>query len=222
MSSSNLSLGNLSLKDLKNLQSNIPELAGFPSRVLVETYDEFIKELYETIDRIIFYKEENPELYKEDTEDRITIDIKNNLCLLGYNASHEMKIGGHADLVVKRNEFLWIGEAKIHSSYNYLWEGFLQLTTRYSTGDCNQKDGGLLIYIRNENAKNIMDTWKNHLSSKKLPNYSFNPCLKRKLAFFSNHTHERTGELFRVRHMGITLYFNPKDKSAIKRQIKNK
>lgn len=222
MTDSNFSIPNLSLKELRKLESYIPELGRFPSRLLAETYDEFINELYKDIDTLIFYKEENPELYGKDTEDRITIDIKIFLCGLGYNASHETKIGGHADLVVKKKEFLWIGEAKIHSSYSYLWEGFLQLTTRYSTGDCNQKDGGLLIYIRNENAKTIMDKWQTHLCSKKLPDYSFNPCSKRRLAFFSNHKHERTGESFRVRHMGITLYFNPKDKSAMKGEIKNK
>ncbi len=214
------SIDKLSLRDLEKLQEYVPALAGFPSRLLADTYDEFIDELYKDIDNIVFSKEENPELYEQDTEDRITIDIKNTLRILGYDASHEAKVGGHADLLVRKNKFLWIGEAKIHRSYDYLWQGFQQLTTRYSTGDCNQKDGGLLIYIRNENAKNVMDSWQLHLSSKELPDYSSNPCLKRKLAFFSSHKHQRTGEPFRVKHIGMTLYFNPKDKSAIKHRRK--
>ncbi len=214
------SIDKLSLRDLEKLQEYMPALAGFASRLLADTYDEFINQLYKDIDNIVFSKEENPELYEQDTEDRITIDIKNTLRILGYDASHEAKVGGHADLLVRKNKFLWIGEAKIHHSYDYLWEGFQQLTTRYSTGDCNQKDGGLLIYIRNENAKNVMDSWQLHLSSKELPDYSSNPCLKRKLAFFSSHKHPRTGEQFRVKHIGMTLYFNPKDKSAIKHRRK--
>lgn len=218
MSHSDDSIENLSLKKLEKLQTYIPELAGFPSRVLADTYEEFIDVLYKDIDKIVLLKEENPELYQNDTEDRITVDIKNHLCLLGYNASHEEKIGGHADLVVRKKDFLWIGEAKIHRNYDYLWEGFLQLTTRYSTGDYNQKDGGLLIYIRNENAIKIINNWKNHLATKNLKDYSSKPCLNRNLAFFSNHQHEKTGQLFKVKHIGIMLYFNPKDKSAIRRK----
>lgn len=220
MSDSDFPITNLSLKDLKNFEKFIPGLAGFPSRLLVETYDEFIAELYETIDKIISLKEENPELYDQDKEDRITIEIKNSLCLLGYNASHEQKVGGHTDLLIRKNEYLWIGEAKIHSSYDYLWEGFQQLATRYSVGSNNQKDGGLLIYIRVKDAKQVMEKWKDHLSSKQLSNYSLDSCLKRDLAFFSKHKHDRSGELFRVRHIGITLYFNPQDKSAMIRSGK--
>jgi len=114
-------------------------------------YD-FIRVLYEDIDKVIAQIQENPELRQNDTEDRLTIDIVNQLHILGYNASHDTKIGGHVDITVRKNGFLWLGEAKIYRDNTYLWEGFTQLTTRYSIGDSNQEHGGLLIYIRDEDA----------------------------------------------------------------------
>ena len=209
-----MSIENLSLLQLKQFEQDIPALAGFPSRVLATDYDGFINILYFDIDKIIFQIEENPELRQDDKEDRLTIDIKNQLCCMGYNASHDTKIGGHADLVVKKGNFTWIGEAKIHSSYNYLWEGFLQLTTRYSTGNCNQRDGGIFIYIRNKDASSIIEKWKTHLLSKELPNYTYKASKNGELSFFSTHKHQGSGKDFKIRHMPVMLYFQPQDKSG--------
>lgn len=205
-----------SLRKLQELEGLIPEFAGFPSRVLAETYDEFIQVLYKDIDKIIYQLQENPELLQNDTEDRLTLSIVNNLRCMGYNASHEPKIGGHVDISVKKGTFTWIGEAKIHHDYDYLWQGFQQLVTRYSTGDDNQNDGGLLMYIKTQNAKQVVQKWQEHLTNKNLPNYSIQPCAIRNLCFFSIHTHQRSGCNFKVRHMPVILYFNPQDKSGLK------
>jgi HEAT repeat protein len=180
--------------------------------------DNFISTLYEDIDKVIYQIQENPELRQNDKEDRLTIDIVNLLCSLGYDAAHESKIGGHADIVVKGSDFVWLGEAKIYRDNNYLWEGFQQLTTRYSIGDCNQTNGGLLIYIREEDASSILKKWQNYLLEKSLPNYSFRPCKMRSLAFISTHRHERSGQAFHVRHIPVMLHFAPKDKSGRRRK----
>jgi hypothetical protein len=212
-------LGNLSLNTLQKYEKFMPELGGFISRLLVRNYDEFIEVLYKSIDNIIFRMQESPKLYQSDKqEDRLTVEIKNQLICMGYDASHDTKVGGHVDLVVRKAEYLWIGEAKIHRDYEYLWQGFQQLNTRYSTGDCNQKDGGLLIYIFANNSKGIMQKWQEHLLCKNLPNYRFELCKTRPLTFFSFHTHEKSGEAFRIRHMPIMLYFKPEDKSGIARK----
>jgi hypothetical protein len=213
-----MSIETLNLRQLQELENHIPELAGFPSRILAETYDDFIKELYRDIDRIIYRIQENPELRQNDKEDRLTIDIENQLCCLGYNASHDSKVGGHADLVVRKGDFTWIGEAKIHSDYEYLWQGFQQLNTRYSTGDSNQKDGGVLIYIRVQDANLVIQRWKEYLLSKNLPDYSCRPCEMKDTCFYSIHKHEKSGRAFQVRHMPVMLYFNPKDKSGLSRK----
>ncbi|WP_290599456.1 hypothetical protein [Anabaena sp. AL93] len=215
-----MSIQKLSLLELQQFEDNIPELRGFISRILAETYDDFIKAIYKDIDRIIYLMQENPELYTDNKEDRLTVEIKNQLCCMGYAASHDSKIGGHADLVIRKKEYIWIGEAKIHSSYDYLWEGFQQLNTRYSTGDSNQKDGGLLIYVFVQNTESVMTKWQTHLADQKLIGYTYICCPNRELCFFSTHQHDRTGKLFRVRHMPVILHFNPKDKSAEQRKTK--
>jgi hypothetical protein len=212
-------LNNFTLSQLRELEGDVPGLGSFPSRLLADNYDDFIEVLYKDIDEIILLKEENPEFYQSDkSEDRLTVEIKNSLVHMGYDASHDEKVGGHADLVVRKKPYLWIGEAKIHSDYEYLWQGFQQLTTRYSTGDCNQKDGGLLIYIFGKNAKSVMKKWQIHLADKNLEECSCVPCPKRSLAFFSSHVHDCSGEMFRVRHMPIALYFSPQDKSGLNRK----
>jgi hypothetical protein len=209
---SNSKLHNLTLSELKDLECLIPQLGGFASRILVETYKEFIDVLYTDIDNIIYRIQDNAELRQNDSEDRLTIDIVNQLNCLGYDASHETKIGGHVDILVKKNQFKWIGEAKIHGAYDYLWKGFLQLSTRYSVADSNQKDGGIIIYIRQKDANLIINKWKSHLVSKNLPDYSCDTCKNREMSFFSIHKHESSGLPFRIRHLPVILYFNPQDK----------
>src|SRR5919202_1067547 len=176
--------------------------------------DNFIRKFYQDLDKGIYQIQENPELRQSDKEDRLTIDIVNQLCCLGYEASHDPKIGGHVDIIVRKSDFLWLGEAKIYSDNNYLWQGFQQLTTRYSIGDSNQRNGGLLIYIREEDASSIMKKWQNYLLEKRLHNYSFRPCQMRSLAFISTHRHERSGQDFHIRHIPVMLHFAPKDKSG--------
>jgi len=180
--------------------------------------DDLIRNLYKDIDQVISQIQKNPELREKDTEDRLTIEIVNLLRSLGHEASHETKMGGHADIAVIKNDFLWLGEAKIYKDNYYLWEGFLQLVTRYSIGDYNQENGGLLIYIRDKDASSIMQKWQNYLIKKSLPDFSLRPCKMRSLAFISTHKHERSGQPFHVRHIPVMLHFDPKDKSGRSRK----
>jgi HEAT repeat protein len=181
--------------------------------------DALIRNLYKDIDKVIFQIQENPELRQEDNEDRLTIEIVNLLRNLGHEASHETKIGGNVDIVIRKNDFLWLGESKIYrGNNNYLWEGFLQLVTRYSTGDSNQENGGLLIYIFKKDASSIMQNWQNYLIKQSLPDFSLRPCKMKNLAFISTHKHERSGQAFHVRHIPVMLHFDPKDKSGRSRK----
>jgi hypothetical protein len=200
------------LRSLKDLGELVPELGDFIRRIYPENYDQFIENLYIDIDNIIKKIQENPKVRQDDDEDRLTVDITDNLTHIGYKASHDEMIGGHADLVVRKKDYIWIGEAKKHSDYDWLWKGFNQLTTRYTTGDTNQNNGGLLIYVFGKNANRVMSKWQEFLTTQSLPDYSWEPCKNRELAFFSKHTHDKSGLSFRVRHMPILLYFSPQDR----------
>jgi hypothetical protein len=217
MTNTALSLNLLSLDQVAALN---PNLAAFLERQFADTYEKFVNILYKDLDTSIAALEENPELRQEDGEDHLTVEIKNQLVAMGYNATHDEKHGGHTDLLVKKNRFRWIGEAKKHKDYDYLWEGFQQLDTRYSSGDDKQAQGGVIIYILNENAKAVMDNWKEHLKSKNLPDYKSEACQIRTLAFESSHRHPKSGLSFKVRHMPVLLHFKPTDKSGRARKKK--
>lgn len=209
-----MSLDSWTLSDLKKMQDQIPGLGNFPSRLTVTSYEEFVDVLYKDLECIVNRMEENPELLKDDNEDRLTIDVKNQLCAMGYDADHDTKIGGHVDLIVKKSatNWKWLGEAKIYSSYAYLFEGFLQLTTRYSTGGYNNTQGGMLIYIRTANVQNVMTSWKSHLEQKDdVENLIISECPINPLSFYSTHSHQRTHLPFKVKHIPFSLHFNPQD-----------
>jgi hypothetical protein len=162
--------------------------------------------------------QENPELREDDGEDRLSIELISILRAMNYDAEHEPKIGGHCDITVRgQQNFLWIGEAKIHKDYDYLYKGFQQLTTRYSTGDVGQNCGGLIVYIRNKDAKSVVANWRTHLENQKLDEYIHHDCAKRpELNFYSAHKHDRSGLPFHVRHIAVLLRFDPRDRRTPK------
>lgn len=187
----------------------------------VDSYDKFIFIIYEELDYIIADLTDNPELSFGDSEDRTTIDIVRSLKSalrkrIFFNVSHDTKIGGHADIIITYNKYRWIAEAKIYKgSYAWIYKGLLQLITRYSKGDDNNKEGALIIYIKKENTKNIMTAWREKLQNKTICNkpYEFYECNKSKQAFYSIQEHPRSGECFKVRHIPVSLNFNPLDVS---------
>lgn len=210
-------LDGLTLGQLKLFaeQFGLSGVAGSIRRATASTYEQFTETLYSDLNDVVLSFQENPELRRNDGEDRLTIEIVNVLRGMGYNAGHETKIGGHTDLSVRgKNNYLWIGEAKIHSSYDYLFQGFQQLCTRYATGDVNQDSGGLIIYItKNKNSSKVITTWKERLSGYGLDGLEINSCPKRPgFEFDSTHILERTGTPFKVKHIGVSLFFDPQDK----------
>lgn len=208
------SLENYTLAELKGLSSEIPSIKGLVELPLVKTYEEFIDVLYSDIDYSVQLLQENRHLIQNDSEDRITVQIITNLKMKGYNAEHDVQIGGHVDLTVRHKSYSWLGEAKIHSSYEYLFEGFQQLTTRYSVGTLDANHGGILIYIKGANAKQVMKRWKEKLKNEKISGMTFDTCAKNNLAFLSKHPHNVSGNDYHIRHIPACLYFAPQDKSA--------
>jgi hypothetical protein len=153
-------------------------------------------------------------LRQHKSEDLLTTDVVTGLVLMGFQASHDTDIGGHCDVVVGgRDNFLWLGEAKTHKDYDWLYKGFQQLCTRYSTGLPGQDIGGMLIYCYNQNALEVMRKWRERLSSERT-DLQVDDCEGNPLNFRSTHPHDVSGLPYRVRHVPILLYFKPEDKAA--------
>lgn len=200
---------NLSIHDIRNgFRQFLPEVAQILDLTLASSYSEFVACVNRGLDDVIELIQENPNLRRSDSEDRITIDIVVALRSKGFDAGHDTMTGGHTDIFVRKNNFKWIAEAKIYKNgYSYLMQGFKQLTTRYANGTPNNSHGCILIYIKNCNAAQIVERWKSHLFNEQLPGFSSSVATP--LDFSSQHTHPGSGLPYEVRHIGVVLHFNP-------------
>ncbi|WGD29403.1 hypothetical protein AncyloWKF20_16740 [Ancylobacter sp. WKF20] len=152
-----------------------------------------------------------PQLYQGMTEDQLTNSMMNFLSGLGLNPTHDTQIGGHCDIVIQlRGGFLWIGESKIHGSYDWLLKGFNQIDTRYSTGMPGQDSGDLIIFIFQQRIDHVIEKWVEKLQSERT-DVTINHCQTDPNRRISTHLHQRTGLPFRVRHIPVSLYFSPRD-----------
>ncbi|WFE72653.1 hypothetical protein P8S55_06075 [Halomonas sp. M1] len=178
---------------------------------------EYVKDICQSSNNIVYSS--------EAAEDSITHSIVN--CLRPFNANISMKQsgGGNADIVITNaiNRLKWVGEAKIlNDSYsnNHIFEGFLQLSTRYSNASDSEQHGGLLIYNFKERLDRCVNRWNEYVF-KYAPEYDFDDFEKIELdslntfkGFFTAHTHHSTGEKYTVAHIPINFYTNQLDKSA--------
>lgn len=175
------------------------------------TYQDFVSQLYADLDESIYALQATPELRQQDSEDRISQDILIGLSQKGYQATHDTKTGGHVDLSIRLGDHSWIGEAKKDGNFQ---EGFLQLATRYvqASGNFAHDQGGLLFYmVQTADALGKLNGWRTKLTA---DGHTCIDCTKNKLAFFSTHKLEGPGTDFTVRTMAVSLYHQPKDKSA--------
>jgi hypothetical protein len=203
----------LSLADLFARAKGRPAAEIILELLLTPTYTEFSRLVNKAIDLSLVTMAENPELRKDRSEDELTIELVNLLRQLTFDASHEAKVGGHCDISVRGpNSYLWLGEAKKHNKGNpWLLQGFQQLNTRYSTGLGQHNEGALIVYLYRANALKQMEAWKEHLQSN-IAQLVATACPESALAFISTHPHDRTGLPYIVRHVPLSLYFQPKDK----------
>jgi hypothetical protein len=216
-----VSVATLNLAEIEYLEANDDDFRGFLRRFLVKTYVDFVDGLYDDICHVLTQLETNIHLYPEDEyEDATTQRIVDMLSVMGYTASHNKASGGSVDITVEltRRRWKWISEAKKFNSVADLREGYLQLATRYRPGlaGAQKAFGALFGYLRRPNAAQAVTAWKDELVT--IPEASgstLEPCTRRgPLAFYSEHQHAALGVPFRVWHVCVPLYFDPKDKSG--------
>lgn len=179
----------------------------------------------ELINRAIDYSSSQMSLDKNIIatmdEDQLTTLLLSPLKTMSFDAKHEANVGGHCDISIDGGrEMLWLGEAKIFNQYDLVLKGFQQLVERYSTGLKDQDQGALVIYMRNSNAKGMIDSWKDYLlqydATAKVSHDPVKP-----LEFVSVSIHVGSGLPVTVRHMPIVLYHKPSDpKPRPKRVLK--
>lgn len=209
----------MTLKQFAELQGLSTILDDMLRRISIADSNSFVESVETDLECIFRELESGAKVREKDGEDRLTAEVIQGMRLLGYDATHDENYNGHSDIVVKwkQNVFTWLGEAKVHNGYDYLWDGFLQLSTRYSSGSSSCDCGGMIVYIRNFDAASVMKSWNNELNGRTFDDGtgvksrldSSNP-----LRLRSSHQHKRSGMAYRVRHFGIVLSVGPEDKSA--------
>lgn len=201
-----------SLAKLATLAESNADTALFIQRTLAETYEEFIDILYRDLNAVVCKLQERKQMYHDQHEDPITMHLVDLLEARGYVATHDTKIGGHVDVVIRGNNplFLWLGEAKRDRGSAWLSEGFQQLCLRYSDGGHNHRHGGMLIYCQKKFAARTLEKWRSHLSTMdQFEGLKLMNCDPSGLAFVSEHIHDTSGLPYIVRHLVVALYHNP-------------
>lgn len=191
-------------------------------------YNDFIGRLYDHLDRIIITLQENPQTYgKLDfTEDDLTQIIVDMMRVKGFDATSDTNTGGHVDLKIAYHgaaqQFHWLGEAKTdNGGVSNVFGGTEQILTRYATGEHGIQDhAGLIVYIRRERAEEFIAQLKDDVPRRVPVNTGLNgveDCpLRPRMAFKTDYAIPRLGSTssYKVRYMGVSLYFVPEDKSG--------
>ncbi|WP_202758394.1 hypothetical protein [Delftia acidovorans] len=206
-----MTIGAMSLAEMRKIRFVRPDLADIADRLMVASYDEFVEVLYRDLDSCVRMIEEDPKVRQDDSEDRLSTEIISMLRSMNYQAAHDELIGGHSDIVVRGERgYLWVGEAKIHTSYEKVMDGFDQLNSRYLRGTPNADQGALVIYIKNKNTANVIKNWDERMTRLGLTEYSKESCPTRlELGFYNRHIHGISGRKVRIRHIGINLCWEP-------------
>jgi hypothetical protein len=209
-------VNNITIRDLKLAARTTPSRISLELMLINLTpparlYARFVELIEDALDWVAQELARNPELKQGQTEDQITQEVILALRAVDFDAKHGTRIGGHCDITIEgRDEFLWLGEAKIHkNTYKWLFAGFQQLSTRYSTGGADQDAGGILIYCFGPRVDRIMMSWRRYMKGR-IGGVTIVRCERNPLALRSSHVHERTGRPFNIRHVPISLYFQPK------------
>ncbi|ELN3085546.1 hypothetical protein QRB17_000092 [Escherichia coli] len=154
-------------------QLNLPPEVLASLANMIQPFDEskFIERLYNDIDFIITDLERASNKYYCDDEDKITNVIALALRMKGYDATEQTNSNGTVDLTIRDNtkKFTWLAEAKRGYSLNSVFEGLLQLVTRYLRRETH---AGLLIYHQKKGAMAFLRDWHTYLSSGSYRKYS--------------------------------------------------
>jgi hypothetical protein len=197
--------------------ASVPGGARFIERISASSFEQFISLLHEDINDIVREMEANPDHHQNSDEDGLTYFVEALLKQRSYRASKGARSGGSIDLTVtgRLEGFSWIAEAKIFTSIAAVREGFLQLHTRYRCADIEKAKVGMLVYIKREHPRRLMDEWRGELKKMDLIDLSFLPCPTRpQTAFLTIHSPTHSDIATETRHVSVSLYHKPLDKSG--------
>ncbi|MBJ8767874.1 hypothetical protein I5393_05680 [Citrobacter freundii] len=155
------------------MNKNTSIAASLARRDYFLTESDFHTQLFEDIESIIKSMESSRDKYFCDDEDKLSHTIVSSLGFLGYGATEQTKKNGSVDILVTTNtennkKFEWVAEAKIGYGYQNIFEGLLQLLTRYVSRD---NSGGLFVYYQKAKSNTLFNNWLKYLYNKEWIDY---------------------------------------------------
>lgn len=183
--------------------------AHFMWKYKAPPYEEWVVHVEEAIYLQILNMAGFKNYLKDHKEDGLTVQVIQGLRMLSLDA-HMAMVNGNCDVTIRYMDYLWLGEAKIARSVSVVWEGFLQLTTRYATGMPGQTSGGMLIYCTEGSSEDFMRSWRDTLSVE-LNSATFQEHGSIRSSFWTQHASQVTGSPLKLIHMPFPLFHQPLD-----------
>tara|TARA_B100000678_G_scaffold287402_1_gene293921 strand:+ start:868 stop:1611 length:744 start_codon:yes stop_codon:yes gene_type:complete len=227
------------MTDLSAFKAGLPRHAQLMIQCShAESYEEFVSAVHEVVDNAVQRVEQQSHLVFDtsNAEDGWTSKIIDNISSSGLYARPAM-MSGNTDIAIEQigGPFSIICESKIigsapGSTTNYdnghLFEGVLQLVTRYATCSPGNDHCILIILCFKPMARTVLDKWRKFFF-KKTKEDSFSSrfsglddyecgVYSGMRGFFTRHVHYTSGEPVKIRHVPVHLFFEPQDKSGRK------
>lgn len=206
------------------------ELKMLSAQQVSINYEEFLELLFLRIDEFIHEIEKQADYLSDASEDAITAHLASQLnATKFFDAKEQTYQRGAVDLTVNYKKHTWRAEAKIAYSNDKIFEGLLQLLTRYVVRDTNV---GLLVYVVSGSFKNKFNSWKSYTQNdgdwesyvenkKRKENQTIisNLMATSKIQNIDNFKFKSSFELdngnrISVKNFFVNLIFNPADKSG--------
>lgn len=208
----------LTIDDIMALDDDNAVKQALLNAGICNNYDEFCARVESGVLKAINTLENNKPQFSSLGEDALTAVLAFGLEMIGFSADHDNYRNGHCDLVVKEGAYEWYGEAKLDQGAGYVMEGFRQLCDRYTNGGPNSKRGALIIYTKKRNKLKILDVWVKRIVKDYERPVDLQQMCSLTLTARTQHIHDASGLPFTVRHMPVSFYHKPTDKSARNRK----
>ncbi|WP_407353487.1 hypothetical protein [Luteimonas sp. R10] len=172
------------------------------------TYDEWVALIEDAVSHFLAEIASRRHNFHDIGEDPLTSILVLLLRAVGLRASSAV-VNGNCDLSIEYDSYRWLGEAKIGDDVGKIYGGYLQLTSRYTTGYPEQNAGGILLYCVKSQALAALEGWKAALREA-VPAANVTDG-EHPLKFRSSDTCQSTGLPLRLVHMAMALKFEPQE-----------
>ncbi|ENP0646463.1 hypothetical protein [Enterobacter hormaechei] len=204
------------------------QIEAFLDIIDPQGFDDFCRSVMLTLKGAIESLETNADKYYNLTEEQLSTTISLLIERSGFKTKNEPSNRGHVDIFVEKDDYKWLIEAKIGYNNHKIFEGLLQLTSRYLT---NQKSACLLLYFKKRDVKSEFDKWKTFIEKKEWVEYANANNILEDCNFCLNDTKVKSdptcfgygfmadvkttaGEVVDIYHVGANLYYRPFDSSG--------